>query len=147
MQRILVATVVVEDNKLLVVKEASRQHHGKYNFPAGHLDQGESIFKATIREAKEETGFDIRIKGLLVIHNFLYGKNNDQALAFIFQGERVGGEIQFDKKEILSAEWVSVTELEKMTEKELRNPFLMHKTLEALKSNKLYPLEVIEEFI
>ncbi len=39
-------------------------HNGDYDFPAGHIDGGESNTSATIREGKEELGVDIARKDL-----------------------------------------------------------------------------------
>ena len=50
---ITVATIVEQHGKFLLVKELS---NGKlvYNQPAGHLDPGESLQQAAIRETYEE---------------------------------------------------------------------------------------------
>lgn len=44
-------------NKLLLVK--SHKWPGKYVVPGGHVELGERLEEAAIREAKEETGLDI----------------------------------------------------------------------------------------
>ena len=41
---------------------------GKYGLPAGHLESGETIHAAAIREAKEEAGVDIDEKDLEFVH-------------------------------------------------------------------------------
>ena len=37
---------------------------GLWNFPAGRVDEGETIEKAAVHEFKEETGFDVKITGV-----------------------------------------------------------------------------------
>jgi 8-oxo-dGTP pyrophosphatase MutT (NUDIX family) len=37
---------------------------GKYGFPAGHKETGESFLECAIREAKEEVGVDVQEKNL-----------------------------------------------------------------------------------
>ena len=38
-----------------------RDFNGNYGFPKGHLEQGETLEQAAIREIKEETGIDIKL--------------------------------------------------------------------------------------
>lgn len=49
---IIVNIVVKQDNKILMVQEGEGNSKGKWNFPAGHLEEGEDIFVGAIREAK-----------------------------------------------------------------------------------------------
>lgn len=46
-----------KENELLLVK--SHKWPGKYVIPGGHVELGERLEDAAIREAKEETGLDI----------------------------------------------------------------------------------------
>ena len=61
----MVAAVVVEqDGKFLLVHE----HDGErrvYNQPAGHWDDGESLLEAAIREAREETGWEVSLSHII----------------------------------------------------------------------------------
>lgn len=55
------AAVILRDGKFLMVKQ---QKHGRifWNFPGGHVEDGESPEQACIREVKEETGLDVSIE-------------------------------------------------------------------------------------
>ncbi len=57
--RVTVATVVARAGQLLLVEE---EHGGRrvLNQPAGHLEPGESLVEAAVRETREETGWDVR---------------------------------------------------------------------------------------
>ena len=61
---VTVATVVLRDGKLLCVEE---RVSGQLviNQPAGHLEPDESLQDAAIREAREETGWDVRLTGFI----------------------------------------------------------------------------------
>ena len=50
-----------------MVKEAKKKCYGKWNVPAGHLEDGETIFEGAIREIFEETGCKVRLKNMLLI--------------------------------------------------------------------------------
>lgn len=56
---VTVAAIVVDGGRLLVVEE---EVAGRLvlNQPAGHLEPDEPIIDAVVREAREETGWDIR---------------------------------------------------------------------------------------
>ena len=45
MFEILVATVIVKDNKVLMVKERKEEVKGLLNLPAGHLEKNETLGK------------------------------------------------------------------------------------------------------
>lgn len=49
---------------------------------------------AAIREAKEETGLDIKITSLLGIYSDRYGKDGDYTLNIHYIGEVVGGKMK-----------------------------------------------------
>jgi len=53
-----VRTAIVNDDKILLVKEIS---DGKWAMPGGWADVGDVPSEAAIREAKEESGFDVEI--------------------------------------------------------------------------------------
>ena len=61
---VTVATVVVADGRLLMVEETVR---GRLvlNQPAGHLEPDETLLDAALRETREETGWDVRLTGLV----------------------------------------------------------------------------------
>jgi len=69
----VVSVYVIKDGKLLMVQENQPHCRGKWNLPAGHLDQNENMFDAAIREAKEETGLDVKLTGFLGVQNCAHG--------------------------------------------------------------------------
>ena len=105
MHKIIVGVCIVEDGKILMVQEAQEKCYGQWNFPAGHLDPNEDIFIGAKREAKEETGFDVELTGVLPIFN--YAREDDQLIRISFMAKRISGEISYDKNEILDVKWIS----------------------------------------
>lgn len=144
MHKVIVGVCVVEDGKILMVQEAQKKAYKLWNFPAGHLDPNEDMFIGAIREAKEETGFDVELTGMLPIIN--YAMNDDQLIRISFMANRVSGEINYDKNEILDVKWIPIEELEAMTE-ELRGPTLNKQIIADIKANNVYPLEVINNMV
>jgi ADP-ribose pyrophosphatase YjhB (NUDIX family) len=65
---VTVATVVEQDGRYLLVEERDKTSGELvFNQPAGHLEDGESITAAALREALEETGWQVELQGLLGI--------------------------------------------------------------------------------
>src|SRR3546814_4983901 len=55
-----VATVVARDGRLLMIEERV-QGQAVFNQPAGHLEAGETLQQAAIRETLEESGWDVEL--------------------------------------------------------------------------------------
>lgn len=89
-------------------KEVLLQRRGdsnKWGFPGGAIELGETPQMAAIREAKEETGLDVKVGRLIGIYtdcDMAY-PNGDQAQSIViaFELHVVGGELFCDKEETL----------------------------------------------
>lgn len=139
---IIVGGIIEKDNKILMVKEAKKKCYGKWNVPAGHLEDGETIFEGAIREIFEETGCKVRLKNMLPI---MSGElENTTFMIITFTTELLEEKISFNKEEILDVKWISKEELENMGCEDLRDEKLIIKTLEMLRKNKIYPLDILE---
>ena len=85
---VTVATVVVREGRLLMVEEHA---HGKLvlNQPAGHLEPGESLLEAAIRETREETGWNVRITHVVGAYQWKATETGRHYLRFAFAAEPV----------------------------------------------------------
>ena len=62
-----VAVIILnEENQVLLQK---RSDVGLWGIPSGHIEIGETVSEAAIREIKEETNLDIRIKKLIGVYS------------------------------------------------------------------------------
>lgn len=78
--------LVLYKNKLLLTKRARDPYKGCWDLPGGFINKGESAEKAAIRELKEETGLDIKIKGILGIYpdQYISGSNSCYTLCIVY---------------------------------------------------------------
>src|SRR5437870_12385905 len=62
-RKINIAGVVLRDEqgRYLLVQEKKAHVYGLWNWPAGHVDEGEELTQAAIRETKEEVGLEVKI--------------------------------------------------------------------------------------
>ena len=71
---VTVATIVENAGKFLFVEE-TREGRKVINQPAGHLEQGESLIEAALRETLEETQWQVEIQGVVSIGLYTAGSN------------------------------------------------------------------------
>lgn len=108
------AAVIEQEGKFLLVQEATPVVYGLWNWQQGKVDEGESPEDAAVREAKEETGLDVRVVRKLGVieHPFLNTKE-----IHVFLTEAVGGELKVLEGEILQVKWFTLEELEEIKDK------------------------------
>lgn len=67
---VVAGCVVEKDGNYLLVQEKQPKVYGLWNIPAGHVDEGESLEEAALREVAEETGYTVKLdKKLSVEHS------------------------------------------------------------------------------
>ncbi len=121
-----------EKGRYLLVQEKQQKAYGLWNLAAGHVDEGESFQQAAIREAKEESGYDVRADEELVSQ---LNRHKTHSL-HSFRGEVIGGELTVPKSELLDVRWLTLDEI-KQLEKDgkIRDPWVMQSILKAENEN------------
>ncbi|PIZ63773.1 hypothetical protein COY17_00185 [Candidatus Saccharibacteria bacterium CG_4_10_14_0_2_um_filter_52_9] len=96
-----------EQGEYLLVQEKIPEAYGKWNLPAGHIDEIEGKpelpTQAALREGNEETGYEFE---LLDDEPLLVDDQTRPGYRFhTFWARVVGGELRVDHNEILDAGW------------------------------------------
>ena len=79
---------------LLLRRYNTGYEDGNYSVVAGHIDGGEHIYDAMIREAREEAGIDIALSDLQAVQVMHRRKGNEERIDYFFCCEKWHGEIK-----------------------------------------------------
>lgn len=138
-----VAAIGERDGKFLLVKEMV---NGEivFNQPAGHLEPGESLVDAVIRETLEETQYEFTPTGLQGIYRLVPDENSDSTyIRYLFRG-KIGSNLNGKLDDgIISAEWMSYDEIQ-LCRQHHRSPLVLQ-CIEDYLHKKAYPLEIFNQ--
>jgi len=84
--------MLYKDDEVLVINRTKSDWPG-LSFPGGHVEKGESLEEAVIREMKEETGFDIKNPILCAIKDWDWG-NDTRYLGLLYKCNEFQGELK-----------------------------------------------------
>ncbi len=110
---VVAGVVIKKDGKYLLIQERKPVVYGQWNLPAGRVDVGDTLEKTAIKEAKEESGYDVKILRKLGI----YQNEATEAVKHAYHAEIIGGELAFPKDEIMDARWMTFDEIVSLKEK------------------------------
>ncbi len=138
---VTVAAVIESDGKFLLVEEETDDGI-RFNQPAGHLECGEALTDAVIREALEETGYHFVPTALVGVYNWRNEAKDITYLRFAFAGELAGHDAQraLDAG-IIAARWLSLGEIRALEDRH-RSPLIM-RCIEDWQAGARYPLDLI----
>lgn len=138
---VTVAAVVESDGRYLVVEEHA---FGQvvFNQPAGHLEPGESLLDAVVRETREETGYELQPRYLLGTYLWHSDAAQTSFLRVAFFGAAVApaGTPQLDDG-IVAVHWFSRNQLLSRSER-LRSPMVL-RCIDDYAAGIRYPLDAL----
>ena len=99
--KVAVGTIIRTANeRLVLVRRAIEPGYGKWVFPGGYVDRGETLTTAAIREAREESGLDVRLDGLVNVYSY----PGRAPVVIVYAATAIGGELAVDDEGLESAE-------------------------------------------
>lgn len=141
---VTVAALVQRDGKFLLVEEETEAGLA-FNQPAGHLEAGESLLEAVVRETLEETAYHFKPTNLVGIYNWQHPTKGITYLRFAFGGELRGYAAGRPLDEgIVAARWLTFDEV-KATQARHRSPMILRCIEDAL-AGKAYPLDLLVHY-
>ena len=98
-----------DKEKILVVLNGNNT----WSLPGGGVEKGETLEQAAIRETKEETGYDIKVDGIVSLNEAFI--DNNHVLFIVFKGQIIQEPNQIPLEEnILKVEWVDLKVADKL---------------------------------
>jgi ADP-ribose pyrophosphatase YjhB (NUDIX family) len=136
--RIRVNGVLIEENKILMVKHKMSSDRDFWSTPGGGMHFGSPAQDNLCREFLEETGLTIAVGEFLFINEYLDPPLH--ALECFFEVERISGnatlgkdpELSHDSQILSEIKWMTFSELQSLDKKTIHPLFLGIKSLEEL---------------
>lgn len=135
-----VAAIAERDGRFLMVQERAARRI-VLNQPAGHLEDGESLIEAVVRETREETGR--RFEPASVTGVYLWRGPGERTVVRVAFAGSIGERdesVRLDRA-ILRTEWIGPGEL-RARAAELRSPLVLRCIDDYLQGAR-YPLELL----
>ncbi len=86
-----VDAVIIEDDRIVLVKRKNPPFKGMWALPGGFVDYGEVVEDAVQREAREETGLDVEVSRLSGVYSNPRRDPRGHTVSIVFVCRRVGG--------------------------------------------------------
>ena len=138
-----VATIVVRQDQYLMVKEIDS---GKLviNQPAGHVEPGEDIIDAAIRETYEETGWHVDINGFIGIYSSTSPATGITYYRLAFTAKP----LSLDEQAVIDADiqevvWLSAEKI-RQNNNQLRSELVVD-CLDDYEQGKIFPLDIFRK--
>lgn len=108
---VTVAAIVEQDGKFLLIEEETNRGN-RFNQPAGHLEDNETLSEAVIRETQEEAAYSFTPTALLGIYHWKHEHNNSTYLRFAYIGKVSNHQPeQVLDDGIIRSVWMSIEEI------------------------------------
>jgi len=78
------------DGRIILARRAIDPGYGKWVFPGGFVERGETVEAAAVREAREEMNVDVRLLQLLNVYSY----PAVPIIVIVFSAEFAGGRLQ-----------------------------------------------------
>jgi ADP-ribose pyrophosphatase YjhB (NUDIX family) len=81
--------VFLLDGGIVLLKRGVEPGLGKWVFPGGYVDRGESVPEAAVRETREESQLDVKLGLLLNVYSYPRSPH----IIVVYAAEVIGGEL------------------------------------------------------
>lgn len=104
--KVVAGTIPADDGRLLLIRRNISPAKGKWTFPGGFVDWGETVTNAAVRETLEETGLRVDLDGLLGVYSY-----QDFPVVIVVYRARVTGGTLRSSHETQELAWLRPAEI------------------------------------
>ncbi len=121
--KIVTAAILEKEGKILIARRKKGLHlAGKWEFPGGKIEDGETPEECLKRELREEFEIDTEIGEYICESVHDYGKHHIKLL--VYRANHVSGEFHLNSHEEM--QWVSLSEMKRFEFAEADKPIAKH---------------------
>jgi 8-oxo-dGTP pyrophosphatase MutT (NUDIX family) len=140
---VTVAALIEDDGRFLMVQERI-SGRSVYNQPAGHLEEGETLIDAVIRETREETGWDFLPEALIGIYQWRHPDKEKTFIRVTFSGKGLQQDPDAELDACIEQTcWLTPAEIRAMQDR-LRSPMVL-RSVEDYLAGFRYPLMLLSD--
>ena len=88
--KVAACTIFTLNGKIVLLQRGIEPSFGRWVFPGGYVDRGETVEEAAIRETKEEVDLDVRLTSLLNVYSYA----QSPVVVIVYAAEIVGGKLR-----------------------------------------------------
>ena len=138
--RLTAGAIIEREGKILVVRLRHKRNDSLViTQPSGHVEEGESVFEAAVREVHEETGYTIKLTELVGIY---HQKFNDHAsIRVSFTGQLKNQEPDGSQEKDIETLWLTPDEIKK--QRDQYRPGATTATFDDYFAGKRFPLDAV----
>lgn len=87
--KVAAGTIFESNKKIVLARRAIDPGYGKWVFPGGFVDRGETVEEAAVREAKEEVNAQVLIRDLVGVYSY----SGSPVVVIVYSADMTGGEL------------------------------------------------------
>ncbi len=104
--KVVAGTIPMADGRLLLLRRNIQPARGKWTFPGGFVDWGETVAGAALRETLEETGLRVNLDGLVGVYSY-----PEMPVVIVVYRARVAGGTLDPSHEVQELAWLTPGEI------------------------------------
>lgn len=87
--KIAASVICMHEGGIVLLRRSIEPQRGKWVFPGGFVDRGETVQAAAVRETREEVGLRVSLTGILDLYSF----PGDEVVVAVYAADVVGGKM------------------------------------------------------
>ena len=138
----IVLALIERHGRVLLIQESKPQVRGTWNLPGGHVEPGETLTDAVVREVREEAGVEVSLDGLMYVDHLAASSAGKARFRFVFRATAESQRLKTEPDEHSErAEWVERADVRQLN---LRNSLVNAMVELAIGGSPLLPMGAVQ---